>query len=67
MQALEKADEKYPKKNTQTRVLKIYTLEMSDENTRAFNIDTSQKTLVKFGPRYAQQMGCCRFVPPSLA
>jgi hypothetical protein len=67
MQALEKADEKYQQQKVQTQVFKNNTLRPSYKKTYASKKDTSHQALVKFSPRYAQQMGRCCFVPPSLA
>jgi hypothetical protein len=67
MQTLVKADKKYPTGKIPTQVLKTNTLKMSFLKTHDFIKDTSQKALVQFGPRYAQQMGCCCLVTPGLA
>jgi hypothetical protein len=67
VQALVKAGKKYLQKKIQTQVFNINTLRSPYLKTYVLKKDTLQKALVKFGPRYAQQMGCCCFVPPGFA
>jgi hypothetical protein len=59
---LKKLAKKYLQKKVQTQVFKINTPKPSYLKAHALKKDTSQQALVKFGTRYAQQMGRCGFV-----
>jgi hypothetical protein len=59
---LKKLAKKYLQKKVQTQVFKINTSRPSYKKTHVHKKDTLQQALVKFGPRYAQQMGRCGFV-----